>query len=203
MIIPPINAKGKFVLAAPFDNILSPIAEYKVTGIRSLEEMTTDKPLENIYLPVGLTKEDMFKDQVDEVPIVVLISTSNEYLYVPANRILTMPVITGVKYQERTLMVPLGLIPVSMNIDSIKSDLSDYVMTALGNESLVSEVLTSAVILVDSVDDKILEKKRKHVNDYNKSFITKYYETVALLKNKDNLIKQLECYIKKDLCKAQ
>ena len=201
MIIPPINAKGKFVLAAPFDNILSSIAEYTVTAIRSLEELYTDRPLENIYLPVGLTDKDMQDDKSNNVPIVVLVSTSNDYLYVPANRILSMPVLTGVKYQERSLLVPLGILPVTMNVDVMKSNIEEYIYTALGNKTKIKEVLTSAVVLINNVDDKILEKKRKHYTDYNKSYITRYYEAVALLKTKDNLINKLEEFVKSKLKK--
>lgn len=195
-IIPPVNSKGMFELASPFNNILSSLEEYTVKAIRSLNEISADDPLNNIYIPVGLSADDMNEDISNNVPIVVLMSTGGEYIYVPCNRIRTIPLINGTKHQEVALTIPLGLLPVDFNFDLIKTNIEElvYELTATKAQSVIYE--TSTVILLNEVETKKLELYRNNVTKVNKSYRTRYEEISNLLDSKDKQIAGLEAFIK-------
>jgi len=198
--VPPINSKGKFVLAAPFDNVLSSLEEYLVTAIRSLDELASDKPYDNIYKPVGLTEEDLARDLENKVPIVVLLSTGNEYLYVPANRILSIPVIVGKQHQEKMLAISLGLLPLDLDLTTLEDDIASVIYDSLGVEAVLREIPTSAKVLLDDATSKQMELLRENKSSVKKSFRTRYQETLTLLNKKDTHIRNLESYIKKIKC---
>jgi len=198
MIIPPINSKGKFKLAPPFDNILSDMAEYSVTGIRNLNEIMADDPLKNIYEPAGLTEDDLKEDIANNIPIVVLLSSGNEYTYIPADRILSMPTISGLKHQERMLAINVGLLPVNYDLNMLKQNIDEMIYDTIGVETKTEEVLTSAVVLLDDTKTEQLKRLRNNKIKIKKSFRTRYYETLALLRKRNSLIENLEKYIKKD-----
>lgn len=196
-IIPAINSTGKFSLAVPFNNLLSDLEEYKVIAIRGIKELLSDNPLDNIYTPVGLTIEDMEEDVKNDIPIVVLISTSEEYLYVPADKILTIPITSGAEYQEKVLSISLGLLPVKKDLSIITEIIEELIYDGLGVKSESKVIESSAKILLDNIKDKQLRQLRENRVTVTKSNRTKYLETVALLNKKNTLIKNLEQYILK------
>lgn len=197
-IIPPINTKGMFELASPFNNVLSSLEEYTVTAIRTLNEISADDPLNNIYIPVGLTIDDMNDDIANEVPITVLVATGGEYIYVPCNRLRTIPLINGSKHQEKVLTIPLGLLPLDFNFDLIKTSVEEliYDLTANKSESVIYD--SSRIVLLSETETKKLELYRDNIRKINKSYRTRYEEISKILENRDKQIAGLEAYVKKN-----
>ena len=196
-IIPPINAKGKFVLSPPFDGLISDKEEFTVVAIRSLTEIEPDNPLDNIYKPVGLTEDDMKEDRFNNIQIIVLSSTSGRFVYVPSNKIASMPIITGASYQERMLSINLGLLPERLDLSLEIDDIREFILSKIGVNASITEVDTSAVILVEDVEDETLTRLRENRKTNEGSLYNQLLRCKEESNKKTEKIKKLECYIKK------
>lgn len=181
-IIPPINSKGLFSFAEPFASVIPKNQEYKVTSVRSLTEMynSAEQPYETIYKIVGLTEANFADDVANNISIVVFASNGNEYFYVPSNRILSMPDISGIKYQEVILAVSLGAMPINYNLDLIKSNIVSEVYNTIGTQSNVKSVPSSAVILVTSDENAKFNALLANRKTVIKSWETQYLELKAI-----------------------
>lgn len=197
-VVPPINTKGTFTFSVPFDTLLKPNLSYKVTAVRELLELknSEEKPYETIYVPVGLTEADFVADLDANIPIVVLVTEGNEYIYVPANRIQSMPDITGVRYQDKILAISLGSLPVNMDLTLATTIVTDDIYASLGIQSSVQIVPSSAVILKPVVDDATFRALLANRSTVTKSYKTRYHETLTLLNARDAKIAALEAYAK-------
>lgn len=200
-LVPPINTKGVFKFSEPYSSKLKTQQEYTVSAIRSLVDLenSEEKPYDTIYNAVGMTELE-FKNDLDlNVPIIVLVSNGSEYVYVPANRILSMPEITGIKYQEKVIAISLGSMPLKYNYDTIKSIIKDNVYDTVGINSTVEMVDTSAVILRTKEDHELFMNLLNNRKTVRKSYRTKYLEEVE--RNNDLTIKlnELETIIKNTL----
>ena len=104
-LVPPIGSKGTFKFKEPVASKIDSNQQLEVKGVRSLSELenSNEDPFNTIYNIIGLTEEDYKKDAEVDIPIVIFATPGCEYFYVPANRILSIPKIDGVKYQELVL----------------------------------------------------------------------------------------------------
>jgi hypothetical protein len=179
IIIPPVNTKGAFSFKEPF-NLLASDQEYKVNGIRSLTDLydSGEKPYENIYLPVGLTDVDFKNDLDQDIPIIVFTTGGNDYFYVPANRVLTMPIINGVKYQDKILAIHLGSLPLDMDLTIAKNNIIQAVYDNTGIESTVEVVPASATVFVTYQDDETFKKLISNNATVKESYRNKYMKEV-------------------------
>ena len=77
MLIPPINARGKFTFKPPFEAKMKEDLVYTVTAIRSIVELyeSESDPYKQIYEDNGISKDQYTKDLEDQVPIVVFTTT--------------------------------------------------------------------------------------------------------------------------------
>lgn len=149
-IVPPIGSKGTFTFLTPFDKEMFNNQEYTVTAIRSLQEMndSEEKPFENIYEENELTS-DLFKSDLDNnIPIIVLRNSGNNYFYVPASYIKSMPKNNGVKYQQVMMAINLGYLPLDFNYSAAAELIKEDIKGSLGITSTVETIKTSAVQLI-------------------------------------------------------
>jgi len=194
MIIPTINTQGKFTFTAPFDTLVNTNQVFKVTGVRTLTELynSEEKPLDTIYKAVNLTEQDYLDDISGNVPIVVFVSDSNEYFYVPADRITSEPDKTGVDYIEKSIIINLGYIPVDLDITTTEAIIKDDVYNTLGVTSSTEVMHTSAKMSVDKVGDSTFRALLTSKKTVNKTYKTRYNELLAQLAAKDTLIADME-----------
>lgn len=200
--IPPINTKGKFTFKEPFNQKIFENHEYNVESIRSLVELynSDEKPFDTIYKAVGLTEDDFKNDIDNQVVIVVFKTGGGEYFYVPANRILSMPQVHGAKYQELTVAIPLGMIPLDYDLTLLKDNLKETVYATIGVDTQASTVATSAVTLFDKTQDATYRALLANRRTAFKSYRTKYEELLELYDKKSNLLDQLQlCFEEKGL----
>lgn len=180
MIIPPINSKGVFKFAEPYNTDAYSNRTFLVSGIRSLTELYKDgaDPLEMIYKKNGLTEKDYLKDLEESVPVIVLTVNSDKFYYIPANRILSIPMTAGIPYKRKILTVSLGIVPETLPLDKVVSNVSDVLKDTLGMVSSVAVVDGSDTILKTPEEDA--EYRNRLVNHPNvkvsKSYKTKYKE---------------------------
>jgi hypothetical protein len=204
-LTPPIGTVGSFTFTPPFDTLITGDQEFRVTAVRNLLELENsgEKPFDTIYRSIGLTEAEFKHDLDNNVPIVVFSTTGNEYFYVPADRVLSIPKINGVRYQEMVLAISLGNIPVSKDLTVVKDIIVQDIKTVVGIESTVSEVPASAVGLVDVVKHKEFELLLEGRKTTSKSYRTLYNEALDMLAKKEKRLKELEKYIKDNYVKPQ
>lgn len=194
-IIPPIGTKGKFEFKEPFNTGIKANQELMVYAIRTIQELVDsgENPYEFIYKNVGLSEDDMNKDLDDSIPIIVLASGSNEYYYVPANRLSSLPNISGVKYQQKMLAINVGPLPIDYNLDLAKDTIRDAVLESMGINSTV-EVIAASAISYKTDNEHI--KYMKLINGkktINTSYKTRYKQ---LLETYNKLLVKVE-YLEK------
>lgn len=190
-IIPPIGTKGKFSFKPPFDKNTKSDSEYTVYSIRGIKELidSGEDPAKYVYEAVGLTSTDMANDQADNVPIVILSSGTNSYIYVPANNITSLPDITGVKYQQKMLAINIGHLPLDYSLDVVKETIKEAVLEMTGIESTVEAISTSAIKFITDDEHNTYMKLIDGRKTSNMSYRTKYKLLKVIY---DKLKKQLE-----------
>lgn len=199
VIVPPINTKGLFRFSSPFDKIdkIGSNEELTVTGVRSLKEMydSGEKPKETIYLTQNLTEKDYEADITNEVSIVVFKRTNNDYIYIPANRILSMPDVSGYKYRKMMLVFSLGSIPLDYDTGAAMANAEAAIYDALGIKTTGTELPAGVITLLTADENSAFLKLVK-----NRTVTTKSYRTLWKEQTEENAklratIANLEAYI--------
>lgn len=132
-ITPPLNAKGLFTVAEPFQSLVLPSVSYTVTAVRSFTEIRQrgSDPLELIYTPVGLTRTAYDEDLRNECLVVTLQSESGKPIYIPDSYITSYPNQGYVKYSHLVVSASLGALPDNFDTTLLKqvvgSVISDYI----------------------------------------------------------------------------
>lgn len=198
-IVPPLGAKGRFKFVEPFNKEQYQNEELRVSAIRTFKELKDSSidVYELIYQPVGLTENDLLKDIENNIPIVVLESQAGKYLNIPANKIQSLPDISGIKYQQRMLVANLGLLPLDFNIDTLYNVIKDDVYDVTGIQTEVQDIKSSGIVIIDEIKDKEYMKLLDNKRTVNLSYRTRYYK---LKDAYDKLLEQqskLEDYIKR------
>lgn len=200
MIIPPINTSGSFIFDTPFDTLLDSTAEYKVISIRSLTEMynSGEDPCNTLYKSIGLTEDDYQADLAANIPIVVLSTTGGDYIYVPADRIKSIPNITGIKYRGSILAIDLKLLPLDYNYDVVKDVIINSVYDTIGVKSTVEIIPSTQITLLTAEEDSINTRLRENSITVTKSYKTRYEELQEFANKQSKLLTDLElCMLEK------
>ena len=199
-MIPPYNLKGVFELSEPFNSLIDSRAIYKVVGINNIPELELEgkSPYDTIYKPLGLEESVIINDINNQVPIVTLRGEGNKHIYIPANRIVSMPKVDGYIYKEKVITVPLGTVPDTLDLTILCSDIQSYVKDRIGIEAPVKSIDTSASILLTPEENHRYESNRKGKIILDKSYRTRYLETVELLEKCKKIKSELEEYIVKN-----
>lgn len=133
MYTPKIGDKGIFKMLEPFDGERYNKV-YTVISLRSLKELLRERlePKKTIYDRHGLTEEDFDHDLKNNTPIVVLEEANmSSLLYVPASKITSPPISSGVRYTTKAISVNLGLLPEELYLDDIVEDIKSIVKDAV------------------------------------------------------------------------
>lgn len=199
-IVPPLGAKGRFKFLEPFNKEQYQNEELRVSAIRTFKELKDSSidVYELIYQPVGLTENDLLKDIENNIPIVVLESQAGKYLNIPANKIQSLPDISGIKYQQRMLVANLGLLPLDFNLDTLYKVIKDDVYDVTGIQTEVQDIKSSGIVIIDEIKDKEYMRLLDNKRIVNLSYRTRYYK---LKDAYDKLLEQqskLEDYIKRN-----
>ena len=187
-IVPELGSKGIFSFAEPFNDIIADTQELEVKALRSLKEIydSEEDPYTNIYQSYNLTEQEFKRDLQWKVPVIVFSDSSNQYFYVPATKLLSLPKITGVKYQEVMLAVNLGYLPLGYDISLLADTLKTDLLATTGITSTVQKIQTSAIQMV-SIDEhdkfkKLLESKKTNKSSYRYKYevlLQKYNDLLA------------------------
>lgn len=134
MIIPALKTEGVFTFSSPFDIEEINNKYYTVVSVRMLKELfkNEDDPLNTIYLPRKLTEDDFSKDLINDIPVIGLQDQSSKLIYIPANRIIGTPKLSGIAYRRKMINVSLGLLPDNYSLEGLAGNIRDAVMDSLG-----------------------------------------------------------------------
>lgn len=197
MIIPALKTEGIFTFSSPFDGDDINNKFYTVVSVRMLRELSKNEedPLNTVYLPKGLTEDDFNNDLRDDVPLIGLQGNGTFLLYVPANKIIGMPKLSGVKYQKKLINVNLGLIPETLALDGVINNIKDAVMDGLGTIPEVKvSIHSSSFLKTEEEHERYIDFISNHPRaKVFKSWKEKYLELnedfIALKNNYDELQK--------------
>lgn len=196
-LIPPIGASGLYRLAQPYASQINLNISYTTMAVRKISDIVAlgVDPFVAFYEPYGLTKQQYEQDANSGVCIVSLQSNSGVWVYVPSSFIEAYPQVNGVPYISVALMVHLGALPDSLNLNYVRNTIVDTVAATLGVTPEVQTVVTSPKTLVSQDNHMAAENARQvniSSNTTNYSAALKYQEENAALRAR---ITQLEAYI--------
>lgn len=132
LITPPIHATGIYSLFTPFTVSLEMI--YRCYAVRSFDELVKRgiNVYEEYYAPNDLSEKIYKEDAAKGASIVTLISADQEYLYVPNTYIESYPGMAGLRYERKVMMLDLGPLPSTFQLDYLIDDIKDLVTKAVG-----------------------------------------------------------------------
>lgn len=199
MYIPALFTKGAFSFSAPFDKDQYQKKILEVTAVRTLDEIykNEEDPLNTIYLPFDMTEDDYNEDFQQKVPIISFKTNGSQLYYIPADRIIGLPVVNGVKYKNIMLTVSLGEMPVDYALDRVKNDVKDVLMDSLG---IISEpvIVDASAEFLKTEDEHRLFMDRLAVHPrvkVHKSYKVKCGELTTEIKNMEKNTKLLETFM--------
>lgn len=132
LITPPVNTQGFYSLYQPFTTNAE--LTYTCDAIRSFTELTKRNidVYNTYYKPLNISEEDFGKDVDLKASIVTLISSKGEFLYVPNTYIESYPGMEGIEYQRTVLILELGPLPATVDINYLLPQLKDLAAKAAG-----------------------------------------------------------------------
>jgi len=200
-VIPPIGTKGVFSFKAPFDTVdkIGATEELTVTAVRSLIELVNsdEKPYDTIYTPIGLTITEYKEDLDTNVPIIVLIKTNGDHFYVPADRIKSLPDISGYRYRKVMIGMNLGSLPMDYDLTLLKANLESSVKESTGIVTVATAIPMSAITYVTAAEHNKLKALLENKSSVDLSYKTLYEQQLSLNTTLKTTITSLENELKK------
>lgn len=192
------NKQGKFIFKKPFDKYntdeILTIVYYEKLGDNLINGRSI---LKFVYESVGLTREDMERDISNGIWIIGLSRTDGNTLYIPENYIVPTVDNSSVLYQHKMIAIDLSLMPCDEDHSSLLLDIKTLVEAELGILPFVKEVGVGPIKGVSEEDD-ITYKTARDIRKGDKgNYYNKIQELEDRLKEKDRLIKELSCAVKK------
>jgi len=150
MYIPSVGAKGKFKFGTPYDKLTNAEQVYTVVSVDSILNLVNSgkDPLVGIYKLVGRTENDYNNDLNNKVVIITFSTGGKEIFSIPANKILSTPILDGYIYRQMQIVVPLGLMPITEDYKPLLKDLKNLIWNRLGVNSVPVTMYTSAESMV-------------------------------------------------------
>jgi len=193
-MVPRVGIKGTFAFSAPYSASINSDQQLEVVSVRSLAELEAsgEDPLTNIYKAIGELDTVFLADLKNNEPIIVFSTDGGDYIYVPANKLISDAKLSGISYNEKMVMVNLGYLPAKFNTAAIETAIKNAVNNAIGITPAVSVADTSAAIYVSAAKDTTLSAIRNNAMNVYKSDLTKYTELNTLYVAQQQLIANIE-----------
>lgn len=192
-MIPTLNKRGVFGFLEPYRALIPTTQILTVTAIRNITDFINndEDPLNTIYIPTGLTETEFTNDVIANLSIVVFTTDGGEYIYVPENRVTTDADVTGYEYQERSLLVSLGHLPLDTDTSLTINSVSELIYDTLGVTPSIEDVKTSTAISIPESEHLTFQALVANRATVKKSYYTKYHELLELYNKQQVLIENL------------
>jgi len=183
-LVPTINSVGKFKLATPLNTFLNTDITYTVIGNRTISEMVDDglNVLDHVYKVMSLTEEDYHNDLTNNIIISILKSESNDTFYIPTNKFVAIPDITGKRYVQKTIGVNLGYLPVDLDVEYLIPELTDLIASMLGVTPSATVLETSQITMYSDAEHDSFTATRTSNIANDETCIGKLIKIKAILK---------------------
>ena len=161
-LIPYIGMSGTWVLKSPLNVYIHPDAVYTCHAIRSFNELIEQQidPLNTIYTAIGLTEQDYENGLLTNVVIISLVDGQGNWKYIPSDYIVSFPNSDGKLYIENEINITLDKLPIEVNLDGLRDEITSLIRTRLGIESETSINNSKPLQLVKYEDHDIVEAMR-------------------------------------------
>jgi len=202
MAVPTIGAKGCISVQAPFDTLVSPTRMYQVYSIRLIQDMigNNEDPLNEIYIPVGLTSVEYNQDLDDRVSIITFIGDGNEVLHIPESYVNSYPSVNGVIYQSKAIAINIGPIPENEDINYLITEIRDLIHSHTGITAEGEIIANSAKTKVSYADHDTIMTARNAAKTLYMGYRQRYIDLLAQLGSYSAQITSLECVIENQCC---
>lgn len=179
-ITPSIGSKGIFQLKTPFT--IPTTKTYTCHAIRSFKDIYEDEVdvFTEYYEPFGLTSTDFDRDVAEDASIVTLVSSDNEFVYVPNTYILAIPNMSDVNYQRLVLSIDFGLLPEYVDLENIKDELASVASKVVGKEPTVNVHVAATSGLITPEQHQVLEAARLAAIEFDTTNYGKYLKQVQI-----------------------
>lgn len=188
--VPSVGTEAYFSFKEPYSlyiknkfNINTLSIKLKVISIISMRDMIRvdlRDPFTEIYEPAGLSEVDYKRDLTDNIYLVSFsLKTCDgveRYFRLPLNYISEISNLSTVEYSDRILMIDLGHLPKSMNLDPLFADLSDFVATRVGVEPEIKDVSVGEVLMLDQFSHETRETVRQNTVTVHKTLAVQLEE---------------------------
>lgn len=196
-VIPAIGNTGTYNLASPYNTLIDPNVNYTCMAIRTIGELIASNkdPYTMAYKPAGIS-ETIYNTAVSQnLPIISLVSDGGNWVYVPANYILSVPLANGVNYQTMGLNIILGLMQQDYDLTNLIDQLEQTILATIGINVTVQPVQLSNSLQVTIDQANTIEAARTALITNNDSAYGLYMQTLNSLNNANAKIQALENYI--------
>ena len=198
-LVPSIGSSGTWVLETPFDSAISASLTYECVAIRRLTELRLlgIDPYEVYYKPKNISEEKYNQDLArNDVCMVSLKSASGQLTLVPTTYIKSFPNATGLKYTPVCLVVDVGSIPSSLNLNALKTDMADLVKGYIGIENVtIKSVAVGEDAMVTQADHNSMEAARLGRITVTKTLHTQVQELNSTIQSLVARNQELEAFI--------
>lgn len=195
-IVPTVGVTGKYVVAAPFDSVISSTQNYTCVRVQDFPTATLDLDntfFERVYEPRGLSREILAIHARAGVLLVTLQAQSGENYYVPSSYITGIPSSNTTAYNCLMLTAQLGPLPLDENIGPLRDYITDAVVNYYGITPIINIVRYGASEAVTPNMHAAINaiRNRKRIQLQNKTA-----QITALTAERDKLKQQVEALAK-------
>jgi hypothetical protein len=188
---------GFYSLAAPYDKLISPSAQYRCEGVKSLASALSDgqDPLNKVYLANGDSKPNYERDLANQVSLVTISADNGALIVFPATAMLTVPLANGVVYHNTVLAVPLGALPANQDLTLLQNEVLELVDAKFGVRGATYVTTVGAPAILKRAQHEAVQLAREARITDSESLIAKNVRLEAELVQTRAKITQLEAYI--------
>lgn len=136
-LTPPINTEGVFTCFAPFE--LDPNLVFKCEAIRSFPELERRgfNVYEDFYASRDLDESIWEEDALVGASILTLKAVDGTVVFVPNTYLESYPGMAGIKYNHNVMVIDVGLVPTTIDVLRVASELEDLTKKTLGVDAKV------------------------------------------------------------------
>lgn len=196
--LPSLGMTGFYALAAPYNKLISPSAQYRCEGVKSLSAALADgqDPLNRVYLANGDSQANYQKDLAGNVSLVTISSQTGALIVFPSSVLLQVPLADGVVYHNTVLAVPLGAVAEGEDLSVLQNEVVELIFNKFGvrGASYVT-TLGAPAVLQRNQHETVQAARQARISD-GESLIAKNNRLTNDLAAALQKIQELEIYIK-------
>ena len=196
---PYVGLKGVFGVNTPY--VLDATKTWTVIAVRSFDDVY--KQGEDVYTsyyePFSISNGVFNSDKAEQANIVTFKSNEGVHVYIPDTFITTMPTADTVDYTHRVVMVDLGSLPNTVDLEYLETEMANVASGFLGVEANCEVCVVSEPGVITAEEHAtILAARQALVND-SETIYMKLNRTKDELAKANAEIAALKAYIEANM----